>query len=212
MPPLLSEAPRESGARPGSMPAPHGLAIGPDGDLPPTARRRRTSPSGAMSLHVSKLRGMTDRVRARLKRQGITYTDQLLEAIGRTDSRRQLAARCGIEAALLERLACRADLTRIKGVGAIFADMLELLGVDRSVRLARQDAGPAASGPGRRQRRPASGPARADRRGGPALDHAGALAAAPGRGRRLTPPAAGSPVGRSAGAAMRPLAGPRARR
>ena len=139
MPPLLSEAPRESGARPGARPAPPDLAIGPDGGLPSTARRRRISPSGAMSLHVSKLRGMTDRVRAKLKRQGITYTDQLLEAIGRTSRRRQLAARCGIEAALLERLACRADLTRIKGIGAIFTDMLELLGVDRTLRLARQD-------------------------------------------------------------------------
>jgi predicted flap endonuclease-1-like 5' DNA nuclease len=139
MPSLLSEVPHESGARPGTRTGPHSLAIVPDRGLPSAARRRPTDPSGAMSLHISKLRGMTDRVRARLKRYGITYTDQLLEAAGRTSRRWQLAAGSGIEAALLGRLACRADLTRIKGIGAIFADMLELLGVDRSVRLARQD-------------------------------------------------------------------------
>src|SRR5262245_39688060 len=71
------------------------------------------------SLHTSKLRGMTDRVRARLKRLGITYSDQLLEATGRTLGRRRLALRSGIEAGLLERLACRADLARINGIGAI---------------------------------------------------------------------------------------------
>ena len=47
----------------------------------------------------------------------------------------------GIEAATLGRLVCRADLTRIKGIGAIFADMLEMLGVDRMARLARQEPG-----------------------------------------------------------------------
>ena len=139
MPPPLSGAPHAAGARPGTKPGPHGLAIVPEGDLPTPARRRRTGPAGAISVHISKLRGMTDRVRAKLKRHGITYTDQLLEGAGRASRRWQLAARSGIEAALLGRLACRADLTRINGIGAIFADMLELLGVDRSVRLARQD-------------------------------------------------------------------------
>jgi len=43
--------------------------------------------------------------------------------------------------ATLGRLVWRADLTRIKGIGAIFADMLELLGVDRTARLAQQEPG-----------------------------------------------------------------------
>jgi chlorosome envelope protein I len=92
-----------------------------------------------MSLHISKLRGITDRVRSRLKRHGITYTAQLVEAAGSASERRDLAARSGIEAATLGRLVCRADLTRIKGIGAVFADMLELLGVDRMTRLGRQE-------------------------------------------------------------------------
>jgi predicted flap endonuclease-1-like 5' DNA nuclease len=92
-----------------------------------------------MSLHVSKLRGISNQVRNHLKRHGVTYTHQLLEAAGRPESRRALAARSGIEEAVLLRLACRADLARIKGVGAIFADMLELIGVDRVASVAKQE-------------------------------------------------------------------------
>jgi predicted flap endonuclease-1-like 5' DNA nuclease len=93
----------------------------------------------SMSLHVSKLRGISNQVRNQLKRQGVTYTHQLLDAAGRRKSRRELATRSGIEEAVLLRLTCRADLARIKGVGAIFADMLELIGVDRVSSLAEHD-------------------------------------------------------------------------
>jgi predicted flap endonuclease-1-like 5' DNA nuclease len=100
---------------------------------------RQTRAGGrSMSLHISKLRGISNQVRTKLKQQGVTYTDQLLEAAGSADSRRALAARSGIEEPVLLRLTCRADLARIKGVGAIFADMLELIGVDRVVSLAAQ--------------------------------------------------------------------------
>lgn len=92
--------------------------------------------SRSMSLHISKLRGISNQVRNKLKRHGVTYTHQLLEAAGRRERRRELAARSDIEEATLLRLTCRADLARIKGVGAIFADMLELIGVDRVSRLA----------------------------------------------------------------------------
>jgi len=93
-----------------------------------------------MSLHISKLRGITYELRGKLKQRGITYADQLLDAAGSLDQRRRLAAETGIEEAALTRLVCRADLARIKGIGAIFADMLELIGIDRVVRLTGQDA------------------------------------------------------------------------
>lgn len=102
-------------------------------------RRERPEPVRAMSLHISKLRGITDRVRHRLKRQGITYTHQLIAAAHHPTGCRRLAALTGVEEAVLERLVCRADLARINGVGAIFADMLELLEVDGARALARQD-------------------------------------------------------------------------
>jgi predicted flap endonuclease-1-like 5' DNA nuclease len=100
---------------------------------------RQAQGSRSMSLHVSKLRGISNQVRNKLKRHGVTYTHQLLEAAGRPESRRELAARSGIEEADLLRLTCRADVARIKGVGAIFADMLELIGIDRVASLAEHD-------------------------------------------------------------------------
>jgi predicted flap endonuclease-1-like 5' DNA nuclease len=94
-----------------------------------------------MSLHISKLRGITYELRGKLKQRGITYADQLLDAAGDAEKRHRLAVATGIGEEVLTRLVCRADLARIKGIGAIFADMLELIGIDRVARLTRQDAG-----------------------------------------------------------------------
>src|SRR5262245_12046693 len=126
-----------SGARDGAVGA---AEDSPGGGARRLQGNRQTQASGrSMSLHVSKLRGISNQVRNRLKRHGVTYTHQLLDAAGRLDSRRELAARSGIEEAVLLRLTCRADLARIKGIGAIFADMLELIGVDRVSSLAEHD-------------------------------------------------------------------------
>jgi predicted flap endonuclease-1-like 5' DNA nuclease len=92
-----------------------------------------------MSLHVSKLRGISLEVRRKLKRQGISYTHQLLREAGSTEQRRRLAERSRIDEVALLRLVRRADLARVKGVGAIFADMLEMIGVDQVATLAEQD-------------------------------------------------------------------------
>ena len=83
-----------------------------------------------MSLHISKLRGIGPEVRARLKSGGITYSDQLLAAAGTPAKRRDLGRTTGLDPAAIERLARRADLARIKGIGAVFTDMLERIGVD----------------------------------------------------------------------------------
>jgi predicted flap endonuclease-1-like 5' DNA nuclease len=97
-------------------------------------------PSGSRySVHVSKLRGMSPEVRNKLKRQGIHYTHQLLHAAGSDEQRRQLAARGRIDDLVLEQLVRRADLTRVKGIGAVFADLLEMVGVDWVATLAQQD-------------------------------------------------------------------------
>lgn len=95
----------------------------------------------SMSLHVSKLRGISFEVRAKLKRNGVTYTHQLLAAAGQPAQRHKFSETSGIEEMTLSRLTCRADLARIKGIGAIFADMLELLSVDRVAMLADQEPG-----------------------------------------------------------------------
>jgi predicted flap endonuclease-1-like 5' DNA nuclease len=104
-----------------------------------SAAARGLDDSGAMSLHVSKLRGISLEVRQKLKRQGISYTHQLLREAGTTEQLRRLAERSRIEEVTLLRLVRRADLARVKGVGAIFADMLEMIGVDQVATLAEQD-------------------------------------------------------------------------
>ena len=50
-----------------------------------------------------------------------------------------MLAESGIDEPVLMRLTCRADLARIKGIGAIFADMLELVGLDQVTSLAGQE-------------------------------------------------------------------------
>jgi predicted flap endonuclease-1-like 5' DNA nuclease len=135
MPRLLSEEMLEPAASASARPEPER----PASPNPLSGAARRPDGPGAMSLHISKLRGITDPVRGKLKRRGITYTHQLVEAAARAADRRALAASSGIDVATLERLVCRADLVRIKGIGAIFADLLELLGVDRVERLARKE-------------------------------------------------------------------------
>ncbi len=138
MPPLRSGVTRDAVGRPQTGGEPSGPPIGRAGGEPVAGGGPQVRAGGG-ALHISKLGGITARARARLKREGITYTDQLLAAAGPRGGRWQLAVRSGIERSLLARLVCRADLIRVKGIGAIFADMLELLAVDRVVRLARQD-------------------------------------------------------------------------
>lgn len=115
---------------------PNGRRVDGEATIP---QAKKPSCDRSMSLHVSKLRGISFDVRAKLKRNGVTYTHQLLSAAGNSDKRQAFSETSGIEELTLTRLTCRADLARIKGIGAIFADMLELLGVDRVAKLAGQD-------------------------------------------------------------------------
>ncbi len=95
------------------------------------------SPSDeAVSLHLSKVRGTNLQIRARLKGRGITNSRQLLVAAGEQKKRAALIGETGIDAATLAYITKRADLARVKGIGATFADMLEVLRVDTVERLA----------------------------------------------------------------------------
>lgn len=93
----------------------------------------------AVSLHLSKVRGTNLQIRARLKGLGITNSRQLLAAAGEQKKRAALIGETGIEAATLAYITKRADLARVKGIGATFADMLEVIGVDTVERLASWD-------------------------------------------------------------------------
>lgn len=100
---------------------------------------RRLTDAGPHPLPVSKLRGVPQTARVRLKSLRITTCGQLLAAAATPASRERLAAATGIDADLLLQLVRRADLARINGVGTVFGLMLEALGVDDVSRLARQE-------------------------------------------------------------------------
>lgn len=95
---------------------------------------------GEHRLPVSKLRGVPQTARVRLKSLRITTCGQLLAAAATPAGRSRVAQATGIDPALLLDLVRRADLARINGIGTVFGLMLEALGVVDVGRLAGQEA------------------------------------------------------------------------
>lgn len=92
-----------------------------------------------MALKLNQLQGMSVEIAAALKSAGLNNSDKLLTAAAQPQERAQLAERLGInERALLE-LANRADLARIKGIGRVYSDLLEFVGVDTVAELAQRN-------------------------------------------------------------------------
>ncbi len=101
--------------------------------------RTDTAPGTCCSLPVSKLTGATRELRSALKRCGIASSGQLLHAAGEVAARHALAQASGIASEDLLRLVQRADMARVRGVGAVFAQMLERLQVRDVQTLAAAD-------------------------------------------------------------------------
>jgi predicted flap endonuclease-1-like 5' DNA nuclease len=89
-----------------------------------------------MSVAVGKLKVMAPEPRAKLLERGIRNSDQLLEAARTPDERKVLAEQTGIAPEAILELANRADLARIRGVGQVYANLLEEAGVDTVKELA----------------------------------------------------------------------------
>ncbi len=92
-----------------------------------------------MAISISKLRGMSPELAAKLKERGIVYTDQLLDATKTPAQREELAKQLGVEPRVVLELANRADLARIKGIAGVFSDLLEHAGVDTVMELATRN-------------------------------------------------------------------------
>lgn len=89
-----------------------------------------------MAISIGKLRGMSAELAAKLKAQGIVYSDQLLEAAKMPAGRKALAEQMGVESRVILELANRADLARVRGIAGVFSDLLEHAGVDTVKELA----------------------------------------------------------------------------
>lgn len=66
----------------------------------------------------------------KLRKAGVTNTDQLLTAGKTKKGRAELAQKTGISEALILKWVNMVDLYRIKGVGSEFSELLEAAGVD----------------------------------------------------------------------------------
>jgi predicted flap endonuclease-1-like 5' DNA nuclease len=93
---------------------------------------------GTMATSVSTIRGMNPDLAAKLKAEGVTNTDQLLQAAQQSGARRDLAKKLGMTPGELLELVNRADLARIKGIGDAYANLLEEAGVDSVKELAHR--------------------------------------------------------------------------
>jgi predicted flap endonuclease-1-like 5' DNA nuclease len=75
----------------------------------------------------------------RLRRAGVRSTRRLFEQCGTEEGRRQLAEQTGLPLETIDRLARRADLYRITGIGREYADLLAAVGANTVARLADRD-------------------------------------------------------------------------
>lgn len=90
-------------------------------------------------LKLMELEGMTPDLAAALEAEGIKDAAALLDAAGPKEGREALAAKLGVEARKLLELCNRADLSRIKGIGTVYSDLLEFAGVDTVMELAQRN-------------------------------------------------------------------------
>lgn len=93
-----------------------------------------------MSVTLGELRGVTNAVLNALKGQGVSDSDSLLEAARTPQNRKELASAAGVDSKVILELANRADLARIKGIGRVYSDLMEVAGVDTVKELAQRSS------------------------------------------------------------------------
>ena len=84
--------------------------------------------------------GIGEVYEAKLMEAGVGSMEALLEAGASKKGRTELAAKSGISEKLLLTWTNHADLTRVKGIGSQYSDLLEEAGVDTVPELARRNA------------------------------------------------------------------------
>lgn len=93
-----------------------------------------------MSYPIMSIEGVGPQLAAKLKAAGVRTTATLLERAKDPKGRKALAAASGIEDAKILKFANMADLMRLKGVGAEYAELLEAAGVDTVKALKNRNA------------------------------------------------------------------------
>ncbi len=93
-----------------------------------------------MSYKIDEIEGIGPKYAADLATAGIKTTDDLLDQCGGATGRKAVAESTGISEKRLLEWANMADLMRISGVGAEFAELLEGSGVDTVKELRHRNA------------------------------------------------------------------------
>jgi predicted flap endonuclease-1-like 5' DNA nuclease len=88
-----------------------------------------------MALKLRNLKDVTPEIMATLKSARLNDSERLLTAASQPKTRAELAKKLGIDARTLLEITNRADLGRIWGIGALYADLLEFTGVDTVIEL-----------------------------------------------------------------------------
>jgi predicted flap endonuclease-1-like 5' DNA nuclease len=91
-----------------------------------------------MPTPVKELEGATDELVEKLAERGIMDNEDLVKAAATPSQRKELAGFCGCETSEILHLANRADLARIRGIGGVYSDLLEIAGVDTVKELAKR--------------------------------------------------------------------------
>ncbi len=87
---------------------------------------------------IADVEGIGPAYAAKLEGADVKTVERLLEVGAAPKGRKELAQKTGISDALLLKWINRADLSRLKGVGSEYADLLELAGVDTVPELANR--------------------------------------------------------------------------
>jgi len=84
------------------------------------------------------IEGVGETYAQKLKEAGVATTDALLEKGATPKGRKEIAEKSGISDALILKWVNRVDLSRIKGIGEEYSDLLEVAGVDTVPELAQR--------------------------------------------------------------------------
>ena len=83
-----------------------------------------------MKYKIDEIEGVGEAYAEKLKAEGISTVDELLERGRKPAGRKELAEKTGISSKLILKWVNHADLFRVDGVGPQFAELLEASGVD----------------------------------------------------------------------------------
>ncbi len=87
---------------------------------------------------ISDIEGIGAAYATKLRKAGVRSTNELLKAAGTKKGRVELAKETGFTAKTILEWVNRADLFRVKGIGAQYSDLLEAVGVDTVMELAKR--------------------------------------------------------------------------